>query len=57
MISKPSSKTLPAKRPRTRFEELLIENFESRNDSKAFEEELRLQRSLEKKLGIKVSNT
>ncbi|GAX86627.1 hypothetical protein CEUSTIGMA_g14035.t1, partial [Chlamydomonas eustigma] len=48
-----ASKLVQAKRPRTRFEELLAEGFEGRSDSKAFEEELRLQRSLEKKLGIK----
>ena len=39
--------------PKTRFEELLTQGFESRNDARAFEEERRLQRVLEKRLGVK----
>lgn len=37
--------------PRTRFTELLSEGFEGRADTVAYEEELKLQRRLAKKLG------
>ena len=51
-ILKPGSKPTHHK-PKTRFEELLTVGFEGRNDPRAFEEDLRLQRMLQKKLGMK----
>ena len=52
-LGRPGSKSASLKRPKTRFEELLSVGFEGRNDPRAFEEDMRLQRMLEKKLGMK----